>query len=681
MLRVLLVDDDPDIRKFVGASIRDQGHAVTEAVDGAEAFEHLGATRFDVVVSDIRLPRHDGIEVFRRARRESPTTDVILMTSFAAVPDAVAAMKEGAYDYLTKPFEAEELLARLDRIAAKRALERVLADARASLEGGDAAMTIVGESPPMARLRDRIVTVAASDAPVLVTGESGTGKELVARMLHTRSARRDGAFVAVNCAAFPETLLEAELFGHERGAFTGASKKRDGRFKAAHGGTLLLDEIAETPLAAQAKLLRVLQEGTIEPLGTNESVKVDVRVVSATNRDLKRRIAEGLFREDLYYRLNVVNLWNPPLRERGDDVLIIAKALLSKYADELKSAVQGFTPQALTAIKKHQWPGNIRQLENRLKKALVLCDKMLLGPEDLDLGANAENPILPLEKAKEEFQRKYVLEVLERNNGNRTQTARDLGRAVANNLVLDLLPPREAFLDEDAPAAGQCARREPLELLGRAGDGGALSAEREPGPQDHRKTYFEGRGEHLGRRMGVSAARHLHVDLGELRVEERAILRGADGVRRRAEHAHPRPREHARCVERETAVQRGLAAKREEDGIDLFALEDLLHELRLDGEKIDLVSELVRRLHGRDVRVQEDGAYALLAKRLQRLRSGVVELTGLANLERARPEHQDAARLLADRHDTVPTARRPCTSSAKRSKTCCVSCGPDAASG
>ena len=286
---------------------------------------------------------------------------------------------------------------------------------------------IIGVCPSMMEVFRKLQKVATTDISVLITGETGTGKELIAREIHRRSNRANGPFVVINCGAIPENLIESELFGHVKGAFTGAVGSRPGKFQVADKGTLFLDEIGELPLNLQVKLLRALQERIVFRVGDSKPEKVDIRIVAATNRVLEDEIRGGRFREDLYYRLNVVNLWNPPLRERGDDVLIIAKALLSKYADELKSAVQGFTPQALTAIKKHQWPGNIRQLENRLKKALVLCDKTLLGPEDLDLGANAENPILPLEKAKEEFQRKYVLEVLERNNGNRTQTARDLG--------------------------------------------------------------------------------------------------------------------------------------------------------------------------------------------------------------------------------------------------------------
>ncbi|MGO8992856.1 MAG: sigma 54-interacting transcriptional regulator [Polyangiaceae bacterium] len=286
---------------------------------------------------------------------------------------------------------------------------------------------IIGVCPSMMEVFRKLQKVATTDISVLITGETGTGKELIAHELHRRSNRASGPFVVINCGAIPENLIESELFGHVKGAFTGAVTSRPGKFQVADKGTLFLDEIGELPLNLQVKLLRALQERVVFRVGDSKPEKVDIRVVAATNRVLEEEIRAGRFREDLYYRLNVVNLFLPPLRERGDDVLIIAKALLSKFADELHSQVQGFTPQALAAIKKSAWPGNIRQLENRLKKALVLCERKLLDVDDLELGAASEAPILPLEKAKEEFQRRYVLEVLERNNGNRTQTARDLG--------------------------------------------------------------------------------------------------------------------------------------------------------------------------------------------------------------------------------------------------------------
>jgi len=286
---------------------------------------------------------------------------------------------------------------------------------------------IIGACPSMMDVFRKLQKVAATDISVLITGETGTGKELIARELHRRSNRASGPCVTVNCGAIPENLIESEMFGHVKGAFTGAIASRAGKFQQADGGTLFLDEVGELPQQLQVKLLRALQERVVYRVGDNRPEKCDIRIVAATNRNLEEMIKTGEFREDLYYRLNVVNLWLPPLRERGDDVFIIAKALLSKYAEELGSNVRGFSPQALTAIRKYPWPGNIRQLENRLKKALVLCDRTLLGVEDLDLGDTEQAPIVPLEKAKEDFQRRYVLEVLERNNGNRTQTARDLG--------------------------------------------------------------------------------------------------------------------------------------------------------------------------------------------------------------------------------------------------------------
>jgi transcriptional regulator with GAF, ATPase, and Fis domain len=286
---------------------------------------------------------------------------------------------------------------------------------------------IVGSCPGLVEIFKRVEKVATTDISVLITGETGTGKELIAREIHARSPRKAGPFVVVNCGAIPENLMESELFGHVRGAFTGAVATRQGKFQQADSGTLFLDEIGEMPISLQVKLLRALQERVVIKVGDSKPERCDIRVVAATHRNLDERIKTGEFREDLYYRLNVVNLHLPPLRERGDDVLVIAKFLLAKYVDEYSSKVKGFTPNALIAMRKYSWPGNVRQLENRIKKALVLCDRSLIGPEDLDLFPEALEPIMSLTQAREDCQRRYILEVLERNNGNRTKTARDLG--------------------------------------------------------------------------------------------------------------------------------------------------------------------------------------------------------------------------------------------------------------
>ncbi|MCS6798011.1 MAG: sigma 54-interacting transcriptional regulator [Myxococcota bacterium] len=286
---------------------------------------------------------------------------------------------------------------------------------------------IVGTSPALVEVFKRIERVAPTDVNVLVTGETGTGKELIAREIHARSARARGPFVVVNCGAIPETLMESELFGHVRGAFTGAVATRQGRFQAASGGTLFLDEIGEMPIALQVKLLRALQERVVTKVGETRPEPVDIRVIAATHRNLEEEIRQGRFREDLYYRLNVVNIHLPPLRERGEDVIVLAKYLLARYAAEYGGRVKGFTPHALQAIRQYDWPGNVRQLENRIKRAVVLCERTLVGPEDLELGPASARTVVPLAQAREEWQRRYVLEVLERNGGNRTKTAHDLG--------------------------------------------------------------------------------------------------------------------------------------------------------------------------------------------------------------------------------------------------------------
>ncbi|MEM8610074.1 MAG: sigma 54-interacting transcriptional regulator [Myxococcota bacterium] len=309
---------------------------------------------------------------------------------------------------------------------------------------------IIGSCASLLRVFRRVEKVASTDINVLITGETGTGKELIARELHRRSNRQDKPFVVVNCGAIPENLMESELFGHVRGAFTGAVSTRQGSFQAAHRGTLFLDEIGEMPLSLQVKLLRALQEREVIKVGDTKPQSVDIRVLAATNRNLEESIQEGTFREDLYYRLNVVNVHLPPLRERGEDVVLLAKYLLKKYATEFDAVVKGFTPKGLQALRDYDWPGNVRELENRIKKSIVLADKTLIGVEDLDLGSESRRSVVPLAQAREDFTREYILEVLERNGGNRTRTARDLG-----------VDPRTVFRylerEPDAPDPGGAA--------------------------------------------------------------------------------------------------------------------------------------------------------------------------------------------------------------------------------
>ncbi len=309
---------------------------------------------------------------------------------------------------------------------------------------------ILGSSPPMQEVFRKVQKVAATDISVLITGETGTGKELIAREIHVRSARAKGPFVTINCGAIPENLLESELFGHARGAFTGAVANKAGRFQSANGGTLFLDEIGEMPLALQVKLLRALQERVVTRVGDTHAEPIDIRVLTATNRDLDVEIKAGRFREDLYYRLNVVHIILPPLRDRGDDIVVLARYMVGRYSPEYGAKVRGLTPQAVAAIRRHRWPGNIRELENRLKKAVVLADKTLLGPEDLDLQPEDLPAVLPLNEAKDKFQRDYINEILALNNGNRTKTARDLGvdpRTIFRHLERDEVG--ESSGDED----------------------------------------------------------------------------------------------------------------------------------------------------------------------------------------------------------------------------------------
>ncbi len=431
-LRILVADDERDVRSAVVDALEAAGHEVISVGDGAAAFERLAATSLDLLITDVRMPGVDGLSLTRRALEQAPRPDVILMTSFGSVSDAVEALKQGASDYLTKPFDLEELTLRVGAIAERRGLQRQLAAARAQLAASTETQ-IVGDSPGIRRLLERVATVADSDAAVLVTGETGTGKELVARRLHALSARSAGPFVAVNCAAFPETLLEAELFGYSKGAFTGATRSREGRFKAADRGTLMLDEVAEMPLSAQAKLLRVLQEGRFEPLGTNTPVRVDVRIVSATHRDLRRRIAEGRFREDLFYRLNVVAVHLPQLRERPGDLPLLVNHFLRLHLPK-DTALPDVSVAAWQALTAYPFLGNVRELGHAIHHAVVLSRGKTIDlehlPDDitqLAVSPEPERTVKPLAQVVWQAEREHLLRALAVAGGKRVRAAELLG--------------------------------------------------------------------------------------------------------------------------------------------------------------------------------------------------------------------------------------------------------------
>ncbi|MDB4942625.1 MAG: Response regulator of zinc sigma-54-dependent two-component system [Labilithrix sp.] len=434
-LDILVVDDDQATRLSLTYALTDAGHKVTEAVDGEEAIAVIAESIFDVAILDIRLPKVDGLAIFRRIRQKSPSTSVILMTAFATVSDAVATLREGAYDYVTKPFDPEEFSLRvIGHIAEHRALRHELEEARRAVASRDAGSPIIGHTPPMRQLVERINTVAQSDAPVLIRGESGTGKELVAHTIHARSPRKNHPFVSVSCTAFPESLIEAELFGHERGAFAGAVRAREGRFQAAAGGSLLLDEIAELPLTAQAKLLRVLEEGVVEPLGGEGTVPVNVRIMTATNRDLKELVAQGKFRDDLYFRINVLDLDIPPVRERRADLpLLMAHFLRRFYPGRVPP---GIAPRAWAALMDYDFPGNVREFAHAVERAVALARGSEIDLEHLppdivgsstDATAAEEGAFRPLAVTVKEFEKQYIVRALRLAGGSKTQAAELLG--------------------------------------------------------------------------------------------------------------------------------------------------------------------------------------------------------------------------------------------------------------
>jgi len=430
---ILVVDDDPGVRESFRLILEDH-YDVVDVPDGPSALEVVRASPMDLVLLDIRLPGMDGIEVLERIKAIDERVEVILVTAVKTVRTAVAAMKLGAFDYLTKPFEEDELLSLASRALERRTLEREVALLRSELARTHDLDEIVGEHPVMERLHGLIAQVARTSTTVLITGESGTGKELVARAIHRHGNRREGPFVAVNPAAIVESLIESELFGHERGAFTGAHQRKLGKFELAQGGTLFLDEIGTLRADLQAKLLRVLQEREIERVGGTRSIKIDVRVIAATNTNLKDAVSCGTFREDLYYRLNVVPIVVPPLRERAQDVPLLAEHFLRRDTRDFNKRIEGLSPEAVAALQAYRWPGNVRELENVIERCVVLADGPVIQLNDLPLDVLLPQQAtrvraaeaLPLNEATDQFERQIVLRVLERVGWNLTEAGRIL---------------------------------------------------------------------------------------------------------------------------------------------------------------------------------------------------------------------------------------------------------------
>jgi len=433
-VRVLVVDDEPSARGGLEKLLRSEGYAVDAADDGTSALVAASDHPPDVVVTDLKMPKMDGIELMKRLHEQDPSVPVIVATAFGDVTSAVNAMRAGAQDYLTKPIDFDALVVAIERAIERRNLRVEAENLRRQLRerDGEGLQGLIGASAAMQKVYRVARQVAASRATVLVTGESGTGKGELARAIHALSPRRDKPFVALHCTSLAESLLESELFGHEKGAFTGADKRRIGRFEQADGGTLFLDEVGEIPPLTQVKLLRVLQERTFERVGGNESIKVDVRVIAATNRDLAQDVRDGKFREDLYYRLNVVNIEMPPLRVRGGDVVVLANHFLRKYAEENHKALDGFTDEARSKIVSHRWPGNVRALENAIERAVVLCEGTRIDVDDLPFESAAEvqgTPRVP-GATMAEIERHAILATLDACGGSTSKAAEMLDISV-----------------------------------------------------------------------------------------------------------------------------------------------------------------------------------------------------------------------------------------------------------
>ena len=455
MSKILVVDDESLMREFISESLISHGYDVDCAESGMQAFEFMNGEVYDVILTDYKMPKVTGMDVLKRTRDKMPDTKVIIMTAYGTVENAVEAMKLGAFDYIAKPFGVDEVLILIKRAIEFKSLQVENRRLYSELEDHYGYRNMIGDSPAMQKVFDLIRTVSLSRSTVLVTGKSGTGKELVARAIHYMSSRKNGPFIKINCAALPTELMESELFGHEKGAFTGAIRKYRGRFERANNGTLFLDEISEMSPQLQAKLLRILQEREFEPVGSSDTIQVDVRIITTTNRDLQKEIENGNFREDLFYRLNVIHINLPTLKERLEDIPLLTNHFLQKFNLENGKAIEGISDEVLSIWIRHDWPGNVRELENTVERAVVMCKGKILELSDIppiEEGPESPAEIHDHEVGGEEYgieiqpgttladmERELILKTLSEEGGNRTLTAEILGisvRTLRNKLAL-----------------------------------------------------------------------------------------------------------------------------------------------------------------------------------------------------------------------------------------------------
>lgn len=444
--KILIVDDDDAHLSMLKTVLKSLGHPVQTATDGEEALRITRKVPCDLILMDVRMANIGGIEALRNIKEFNPAIPIIIMTAYSSIDTAVEAMKLGAYDYLTKPLNFEELKIIIERAMDHLRLRKENTSLKETVAAAGSFTGIIGTSHAMHKVIEMARIVAPTEATVLITGESGTGKELFARAIHANSERRHGPLVTVNCAAITETLLESELFGHEKGSFTGAERQRDGRFKQADKGTIFLDEIGEIPLTMQAKILRAIQEREIQRLGSDKVLQVDVRIVAATNRDLQEDVHRGKFREDLFYRLNVMNLHIPPLRERTEDIPLLAQHFLEKYLKKNRRKLKGFAPSTMDALIKSPWPGNVRELENVIERAVILCMGSYIAIEDLPpaLAAGLKKMSAPFPeqmnlagRSLENIESQAIRDTLQQTRGNKTEAAKVLNitRTTLNNKI------------------------------------------------------------------------------------------------------------------------------------------------------------------------------------------------------------------------------------------------------